>query len=275
MARSLVPSGFECTSHKIFFEYINPLSEISIQDPREEEIQPQSTHKQKNNSQQNDEKGMIRQQSEVIEQQQQKSEIGTSTSSSSHDQDICSICLSTYENPVTLVSCHHSYCLHCLLLWLIKKPLCPLCKSCGKYFIQTNRYSSSSSSSSKSYHDIKVLSVSSTTQKLSSTKVSRAIAIHRKRFSSQKKTSSDRQSEENARRERMRVCESWRQERAHRRYGDGHDKRSRGESKREASEEEEVDEELEQISRELNETAERLHELDQKILVSQKKRKLR
>jgi hypothetical protein len=266
MAHSIVPVGFECTSHKIFFEYINPLSEISIRDSIEEINSPK---KQKKCSQEQDPEG--RKQPNV---DQPKSSLSTpwnspSTlipTSSSSDQDICSICLSSYENPVTLVFCHHSYCLNCLLLWLVKKQLCPLCKSCGNYFVQTNRYSSSSN------HEIKVLSICSTTQKLSSTKVSRAIEVHRKRFPLQKKISSHCQNEEDSMKER-RDGETWRHERAHRRYGGGaEDRRRKG--VKEILEEEEVNEELEQISRELNETVERLHELDQKIFASQKKRKV-
>jgi hypothetical protein len=203
---------------------------------------------------------------------------------SSTYHDICSICLSSYENPVTLVSCHHSYCLSCLLLWLVKKQLCPLCKSCGNYFVQTNRYSSSSG------RDVKVLSISSTTQKLSSSKVSRAIEIHRRRFPSHKKTLSHPQSAKDKAKKHMRASEILRDKRAHRRSGDDAlgKRHGRSESRTDTgvgqtrsgkgilSEEERVSRELKQISSELNETVGRLYELDQKIsaLSSQKKRKV-
>ncbi|RYG67262.1 hypothetical protein EON64_07830 [archaeon] len=50
----------------------------------------------------------------------------------------CVICLSAYEEPVTLVQCHHSFCLACARQWFltVKRPRCPLCQTEHVHFIK-------------------------------------------------------------------------------------------------------------------------------------------
>jgi hypothetical protein len=50
--------------------------------------------------------------------------------------DVCSICLSSYNNPATLLQCNHSFCSDCIIYWMISTSLCcPLCKTEGQFFI--------------------------------------------------------------------------------------------------------------------------------------------
>ena len=56
----------------------------------------------------------------------------------------CPICLLELSSPVTLCSCLHSFCLHCLKKWTTVSEACPLCKVTITGFISTNVPSGSS-----------------------------------------------------------------------------------------------------------------------------------
>ena len=161
-SRSIIPRGFERTSHEIFFEYINPLLEINL-----------NTFKQKKKIQK-DEKERKEEERKEEEEEEEDSNNRKKEKKSLFQSDLCSICLSSYENPVTLIFCHHSYCFCCLLNWLIKKQQCPLCKACGSFFIQNNYF--------KSTESVKILSISTKTENLTIEIIDEAINIHKRRF---------------------------------------------------------------------------------------------
>lgn len=100
MRRSIVPKGFEKCSHSVFHNYSNPLlPPINFNDNEMDE----NVEKEKNEN------------------------INT-----------CPICLQEVLDPVTLVSCHHYFCIECIVKWFQTKLACPLCKTTCSYFIQSN-----------------------------------------------------------------------------------------------------------------------------------------
>lgn len=48
----------------------------------------------------------------------------------------CSICLESYQVPITLVNCLHSFCFDCLLAWYEVRKSCPMCKSESPHFVR-------------------------------------------------------------------------------------------------------------------------------------------
>jgi hypothetical protein len=261
MARSIVPVGFECTAHKVFFQYSNPLSEVSFPEILIRNKRPPDAL-------QNIEEG-----NEIEEKVDQKSLSSLPPSTPSHllptitsfssYHEICSICLSAYENPVTLVSCHHSFCFHCLFLWLMKKPLCPLCKSSGNYFIQTNRYSSSSASEPEHSDGVKVLSISSDSHEFTSTMIHNAIQVHLTRFPCQEKRTKKRR--------QTKISPSSPTEREKQKEETTLAVRT----VTSYDDEESLAREIERVSADLNEAAERLRDLDHLIACDEEKKRRR
>jgi hypothetical protein len=263
MARSIVPAGFECTAHQVFFQYSNPLSEISL--PLTSKRIKRSIENNEVVNEKEEKEKEVKSESVTLPLSPSTSLYLSPSSSLTSYHEICSICLSVYENPVTLVSCHHSFCFHCLFLWLMKKPLCPLCKSSANYFIQTNQYASTSSrsatncSGADSGHsggsdDVKVLSISTDTQQFSSTMIHNAIRVHRTRFPSQVK---------NPEREKKRR----RRQREREREGDQEEEFMEQSPNlivtvSSCEDEEILSREIERVSRDLTEAAERLRALD-------------
>ena len=47
--------------------------------------------------------------------------------SENQDEDICAICMGSYENMCHPNECFHKYCFGCLEEWSKIKPECPLC----------------------------------------------------------------------------------------------------------------------------------------------------
>lgn len=87
---------------------------------------------------------------------QSQSVAGTETSltNSTHNKNdtekfslICPICLESYEDPVTIISCKHNFCHPCIDLWFAVNKVCPLCKDKQVFFIKN------ASSTSPSEHD--------------------------------------------------------------------------------------------------------------------------
>lgn len=103
MKRSIVPQGFEITSHSIFREYFAPLHELRIND----HVTPT-----------------------YLDEKLMDSNLNRDFSSR------CAICLCPFSNPVTLLSCQHYFCMDCLLMWYKRRISCPLCKASGTYFLQ-------------------------------------------------------------------------------------------------------------------------------------------
>jgi hypothetical protein len=140
MTRYIVPRGFESTAHKIFFEFVKPPSELNVSHTKELEY-------------------------EICDAQ-------SVPDTSPCNQ--CPICLSDYTIPVTIVTCTHSYCMECLLLWYAKKIQCPLCKTSGRLFVRNDDLSVD--------RGVKVFSVDTIDADISTKDIKRAIQIHRQRF---------------------------------------------------------------------------------------------
>lgn len=100
MRRSIVPAGFESCSHSIFRNYSNPLlPPINFGDNEVDD----NLEKEK-----------------------------------CEHNNTCPICLQDALDPVTLVSCHHCFCIECIVKWFQTKLACPLCKTSCSFFIQSN-----------------------------------------------------------------------------------------------------------------------------------------
>jgi hypothetical protein len=149
---SIVPSGFQCTAHPIFFDYLPPCVEIKV-------IEDDSYTAAQ--TEENADKNKSTSLNTHTNKHPQHPHLQPNTlSSNSNIVEHCSICLSRHTTPVTLVSCCHSFCRDCALVWFRKKTSCPLCKRSAKYFVQSSvsstqtdkptRDTSSSSSSSDS-----------------------------------------------------------------------------------------------------------------------------
>jgi len=140
---SLVPSGFLSTAHPIFFDYMPPCVEVKVCDGHDG---GSVTDKLTPNCGQPPEEVASTIQSTSSPSVQNTSICGTIPIDPEH----CSICLSSHSIPITLVSCCHSFCRDCILVWFRKKAQCPLCKSTSNYFVQSNTIIQSSASSSSS-----------------------------------------------------------------------------------------------------------------------------
>mmetsp|Transcript_6317 Transcript_6317/g.9539 ORF Transcript_6317/g.9539 Transcript_6317/m.9539 type:complete len:204 (-) Transcript_6317:30-641(-) len=138
MSKSIVPRGFERTAHSMFFEYLNPLREVDV-----------------------DHMTVLGKNDEL-------------TIPSTVDDFKCAICLSSHVNPVTLVTCRHSYCQECVMIWFRRKAVCPLCKCDGNYFIQTDKYSE--------VGDVRIFSICPKISPIPRRIVEGAIRIHKARF---------------------------------------------------------------------------------------------
>lgn len=112
MRRSIVPPGFEASSHRIFHDYLNPLS------------LPITFGDQECNSTERTTPTLP---------VTKKFEGGNSEVD---DPLCCPICLQSTSDPVTLVACHHFFCMECIIKWFQAKLECPLCKVSCAFFIQ-------------------------------------------------------------------------------------------------------------------------------------------
>lgn len=104
MERSIIPIGFESTSHAVFRSFVAPLP------------LPQSLAK-------------CLDVDEITSpgQTDAKRDIGRET---------CPICLDTVSDPCTIVLCKHHFCALCLLAWYRIRVVCPVCKQSGCYFLR-------------------------------------------------------------------------------------------------------------------------------------------
>lgn len=110
MKRSIVPNGFSLVAHSIFHEFELPFKAVDIPAKR-------------------------------LRAYMKSSNENPSAKSDEYDTK-CLICLKHSENPVTVISCTHSFCADCLALWFSIKLECPLCKSSGCHIIQNKDYAS-------------------------------------------------------------------------------------------------------------------------------------
>ena len=116
MRRSIVPPGFETSSHRIFHDYLNPMClPITFS---HEECSPSLT--------------------DISASESASSDVDEFKGDSA-ETDVpfcCPICLQSASDPVTLVACHHFFCMECIIKWFQKKLECPLCKVSCAFFIQ-------------------------------------------------------------------------------------------------------------------------------------------
>ena len=118
MSRSIVPPGFELTSHKIFHSYVNPHCLPILFNGRDDNFDP----------------------SDKSATPSAGDEKSAANDSSVDVPFCCPICLQSASDPVTLVACHHFFCVECIIKWFQRKLECPLCKVPCAYFVQPVPY---------------------------------------------------------------------------------------------------------------------------------------
>ena len=118
MSRSIVPPGFELTSHKIFHSYVNPHCLPILFNGRDDNFDP----------------------SDKLAIPSAGDEKCAANDSSVDVPFCCPICLQSASDPVTLVACHHFFCVECIIKWFQRKLECPLCKVPCAYFVQPVPY---------------------------------------------------------------------------------------------------------------------------------------
>ena len=148
----LVPAGFRVTAHPVFLDYLPPSVEVQVREEGEEkkkeweEIKDErdvAEHAEKNIKQ----KGYKRKRKHdtshaddsIVDAAVSVKKLGKTASLEKvefSEKEHCSICLCPHHKPITLLSCCHSFCRDCALLWFRKKAMCPLCKTPAKHFIQ-------------------------------------------------------------------------------------------------------------------------------------------
>ena len=136
MIRSIIPTGFERTSHHVFHAYCPPLplpedlsvtisalsSETKIPIAKIDTAEYQGAADTEtvpaivNNTERRDEQDETRQAENAMD-------------------AICGICLQIVSSHSTIVTCRHYFCFSCLLSWYKVKVLCPLCKAGGGYVL--------------------------------------------------------------------------------------------------------------------------------------------
>lgn len=102
MQRSIVPSGFEITSHAVFRTFVPPMP------------LPETCH------------------AEVAEGMDECRDGG----GIELGRIVCPICLDAICDISTIVLCKHQFCSQCLIAWFKVRVLCPVCKQSGSYFLQ-------------------------------------------------------------------------------------------------------------------------------------------
>jgi len=106
----LVSDEFVSTSHSVFRDYMPPIYQESVAVTLNDHLKPES----------ND--------FPLVPQ-------------GCGDLTGCAICLQNLYDPMTLVSCCHSFCAECLIIWYRKKIECPLCKASGELLISSANHS--------------------------------------------------------------------------------------------------------------------------------------
>lgn len=123
---SLIPKGFHITAHEIFKNYQPPI--ILKQTISNNTISVTNNDNSSTvNSTFNDNIEIDSNSSTIC-----KSDIEP-------DSEECAICLCNFDEPVTLIKCHHNFCFICISHWCEKTNTCPLCKSTLTDFIKYNK----------------------------------------------------------------------------------------------------------------------------------------
>eukprot|EP01031_Cornospumella_fuschlensis_P035602 gene35602-43178_t len=136
MQQEIVPRGFEKSSHPIFSRFSPPAAFAQLRSCKncEENSTIETFYSAESSS-----KSVLTQFPGV-----QKETAGADNNGQ------CAICLSTYEQPVTLVQCLHSFCLTCVQQWFLtlSRPRCPLCQTEHVGFLKYSSLSGAGPSSS-------------------------------------------------------------------------------------------------------------------------------
>lgn len=114
MQRSIIPQGFEKTSHPIFRTFVPPIALPEICQPGSAETQDEQK--------QQDKQGVPHVTDDVSE------------------ETVCPICLGVIVDHATLVHCKHHFCAKCLLAWYKVRVNCPVCKQSGCFFLNGCRH---------------------------------------------------------------------------------------------------------------------------------------
>ena len=111
--RSIVPSGFEATTHPIF-----------------KGLKPRSAQRKRKRGGSGSGSDSVDESSEVGEAVVAKgtTEPGLLGSTENRPSFVCPICLDVLLLPVFPSSCFHLFCAHCLVAWLRLSDECPMCK---------------------------------------------------------------------------------------------------------------------------------------------------
>ena len=116
MSSSIIPRGFECTAHPIFFQYksrpvnrVLSFKDVNVSNPDPDEHQL---------------------------------DVAEETELSLNLPIVCPVCLDNFSGDVvTVLACRHSFCRDCLLGWYraqlnYGKFCCPICKSEDETFLE-------------------------------------------------------------------------------------------------------------------------------------------
>jgi hypothetical protein len=163
---SIIPKGFNTTAHKVFSTYVppvvvgNPLRQARVGVPASPAaLVPQTSSNAK------------------------------SLDLNAENVYECSVCLFAIDNPVTMISCLHSFCFVCISTWCERSNSCPLCKSSKTAFVCDN---ASVGEPHESYNVWRFVStnvtVASKKRKYESSSVARAIKYHKDSFGKSRKS---------------------------------------------------------------------------------------
>jgi Zinc finger, C3HC4 type (RING finger) len=159
---SLIPAGFECTAHSCFFDDSNTQAQLLTFSNKRLSVSDDCTgvaeHKHSASSSRQQEHVFPFAEEVLPLLVKRVREVDTT----------CPICLSPFDDAVTLTSCLHTFCHGCLVAWLghvraaaaaaaaidelaaAARLECPLCKAACRHFLSVEPSSDSSSSSSSS-----------------------------------------------------------------------------------------------------------------------------
>lgn len=151
---SIIPKGFEVTAHPIFRTFRPPQFQALVDTNKHIET-TQSTNTENNdysspveiirsqelidghNSEVNTVIDLTGDQAIVTHGTESVETVNEEPVANNEDFSIyCPICLETYDDPVTIISCKHHFCYTCIDSWFEINKVCPLCKDKEVFFIK-------------------------------------------------------------------------------------------------------------------------------------------
>jgi hypothetical protein len=133
MQRSIIPRGFEKTSHPIFRSFVPPIALPEVCEPCVEPPGPDADAETEGQSKRRAGEGA-------------GAGAGTGAGTGAKVPDeaetgvVCPICLGDIVDHATLVLCRHHFCAKCLLAWYKVRVNCPVCKQSGSFFLNGCRH---------------------------------------------------------------------------------------------------------------------------------------